>query len=227
MDDLALIGADPMMGIDALLGEDLGYDDDGDGDDWLMGADETELLVGAGIPRPRARRIAQARQLQRGSRGRPGIARRGALKRNLNLAMLQARGATTLPPGAQIPANRLSQLPVNSPAAIAPGGTLIFFAQPMVPFQPRHMHITDTVIAGPLVIGAAFWTVNDIRVGKTPVSPNTGAINGSTFAPGAVGGGFKWPFCPPLMPITFNVTLSAFAPAAAVFQAALYSDSAE
>lgn len=221
MDDLALIGADPTMGME-LLGE-MGSLDDfsllGADDSWLMGADETELLVGAGLSRAQAQRLAAARRI--------AAARKNALRRNQNLAMLSARGATTLPPGAQIPANRLSQLPVNSPAAIAPGGTLIFFAQPMVPFQPRHMHITDTVIAGPLIIGAAFWQINDIRVGKTPVSPNTGAINGSTFAPGAVGGGFKWPFCPPLMPITFNVTLSAFAPAAAVFQASLYGDSAE
>ena len=220
MDDLALIGnlddfmvgADPTMGIE-LLG-DMGADDS-----WLLGADETETLVGMGLSRSQAQKLAAARRI--------AAARKAALRRNQNLAMLAARGATTLPPGAQIPANRLSQLPVNSPAVIAPGGTLIFFAQPMVPFQPRHMHITDTVIAGPLIIGAAFWQINDIRVGKTPVSPNTGAINGSTFAPGAVGGGFKWPFCPPLMPITFNVTLSAFAPAGAVFQASLYGDSAE
>lgn len=220
MDDLSLIGSlddfmvgeDPSMGIE-LLG-DMGADDN-----WLLGADETETLVGMGLSRPQAQKLALARKI--------AARRKLALRRNQNLAMLSARGATTLPPGAQIPANRLSQLPVNSPAVIAPGGTLIFFAQPMVPFQPRHMHITDTVIAGPLIIGAAFWQINDIRVGKTPVSPNTGAINGSTFAPGAVGGGFKWPFCPPLMPITFNVTLSAFAPAGAVFQASLYGDSAE
>jgi hypothetical protein len=219
LDDFNLLGGgDPVMGMELLGGGEEGNWLLGGGEDELMGAEE-EILVGMGASRPRARQIARGRAVAR--------ARQNALRRNQNLAMLAARGATTLPPGAQIPSNRLSQLPVNSPLAIAPGGTLIFFAQPMVPFQPSHMHITDTVIAGPLIIGSAFWQINDIRVGKTPVSPNTGAINGSTFAPGAQGNGFKWPFCPPLMPITFNVTLSAFCPAASIFQAALYGASAE
>lgn len=164
-----------LVGLEEFIGED-DYDDDFDEDE----DDEDELAALLGARRRRSRKRSPYRGRSSRGKQRP---RRG-MRSMVSRAAAVAQAVKRVEQGSllkQTKPTKSREFPVgfDSVATIAAGASATLTQRPQIIFRPERIVVPAAV--------AAFFQINDVKVGKNSQLVSAGAIPAATFAETAFG----------------------------------------
>lgn len=173
-EELDFIGADDAFDMTYEIGDD---DLDWDDEDELDEEEELAALLGARRRRP----VSRKRTARLRSRKGRSSSRRAALMRNAMAtaeAVKRVEGGTLLRKTAP---TKSREFPIgfDSVGTIAAGATATLTQRPQIIFRPERIVVPAAV--------AAFFQINDVKVGKNSQLVSSGAIPAATFSETAFG----------------------------------------
>lgn len=176
-DEMEFVGEGPTLWD---IGDDdidfIGYDDDDD-EDFLMGEDDDDDDELAALLGARRRRRRRGRKPYRGRRRRRRV-NMSARARRVAEAVKRVEGGTLLK---KTTPQKSREFPVgfDSVATIAAGATATLTQRPQIIFRPERIVVPAAV--------AAFFQIQDVKVGKNSQLVSAGAIPAATFSETAFG----------------------------------------